>query len=89
MFRQRSERYLSKSKKKLLVLGIGIVLIENDINAKDSVGILKLEIMAQMLENKKRLQSERIKEGLKKKRAKVVGAGNLCIIDETQNHCKD
>ena len=56
--------------KKLLSLGIGTIFIADDINTRHSVGMLKLEIMAQMLESKKRLQSERVKEGLRKKRKK-------------------
>lgn len=53
---------------KLLDNGIGVRFIENDIFTKESLGILKLEIMAQMLEKKKHLQSERVRDGLRRKK---------------------
>ena len=46
------------------------MVLENDIFTKESLGILKLEIMAQMLEKKKHLQSERVRDGLRKKKEK-------------------
>lgn len=55
---------------KLLNYGIGVRFIENDIFTKESLGVLKLEIMAQMLEKKKNLQSERVRDGLRRKKEK-------------------
>lgn len=49
----------------LLNYGVGVIFIENDIFTKESMRILKLEIMAQMLAKKKKLQSERAQDGLK------------------------
>ena len=37
---------------------------------KESLGVLKLEIMAQMLEKKKNLQSKRVRDGLRRKKEK-------------------
>ena len=39
--------------------------------------MMKLEIMSQMSESKKQLQSERIKEGLRKKRTEVISRNQL------------
>lgn len=55
---------------KLLNYGIGVRFIENDIFTKESLGVLKLEIMAQMLEKKKNLQSKRVRDGLRRKKEK-------------------
>lgn len=55
---------------KLLEYGVGIRFIENDIFTKNSMELLKLEIMAQMLQKKKERQSECIKIGIKKKQEK-------------------
>nr|WP_288977410.1 recombinase family protein [uncultured Blautia sp.] len=58
------------SAQKLLEYGVGIRFIENDIFTKNSMELLKLEIMAQMLQKKKERQSECIKIGIKKKQEK-------------------
>ena len=57
---------------KLLNYGIGVRFIENDIFTKESLGVLKLEIMAQMLEKKKNLQSEHVRDGLRRKKEKAA-----------------
>lgn len=56
----------------LLNYGVGVIFIENDILTKEPMGILKLEIMAQMLEKKKKLQSERVRDGLKRKGERTI-----------------
>jgi|GEM_PF-4572908 len=61
-----------QNSKKLLGLGIGVIFIKDDINTKELIGMMKLGIMSQMSKSKKQLQSERIKEGLKKKRTEVI-----------------
>ena len=53
---------------KFLEDGVGIRFVENDIFTKNPIVLLKLEIMAQMLQKKKEYQSESIKIGIKKKR---------------------
>lgn len=55
---------------KLLEDGVGIRFVENDIFTKNPMELLKLEIMAQMLQKKKERQSECIKIGIKKKQEK-------------------
>lgn len=49
---------------KLLGYGVGIKFVENQIVTKNPMELLKLEIMAQMLQKKKEHQSECIKIGL-------------------------
>lgn len=65
---------------KLLDYGIGVRFIENDIFTKEFLGILKLEIMAQMLEKKKNLQSERVRDGLRRKKEKGCETGLYKIM---------
>lgn len=55
---------------KLLEYGVGIQFVENQIFTKNPMELLKLEIMAQMLQKKKERQSECIKIGIKKKKEK-------------------
>ena len=56
--------------KKFLEYGVGIQFVENQIFTKNPMELLKLEIMAQMLQKKKERQSECIKIGMKKKKEK-------------------
>ena len=53
---------------KLLAYGVGIKFVENQIFTKNLMELLKLEIMAQMLQKKKEYQSECVKIGIKKKK---------------------
>lgn len=55
---------------KLLEYGVGIKFVKNKIFTKNQMDLLKLEIMAQMLQKKKEHQSECIKIGIKKKKEK-------------------
>lgn len=55
---------------KLLEYGVGIQFVENQIFTKNPMELLKLEIMAQILQKKKEHQSECIKIGIKKKKEK-------------------
>ncbi len=55
---------------KFLEYGVGIKFVENQIFTKNPMELLKLEIMAQMLQKKKERQSECIKIGIKKKKEK-------------------
>lgn len=52
---------------RILEYGVGIKFVENQIFTKNPMELLKLEIMAQMLQKKKAHQSECIKIGTKKK----------------------
>lgn len=65
---------------KLLNYGIGVRFIENDIFTKESLGVLKLEIMAQMLEKKKNLQSKRVRDGLMHS---AEPSGLRCVSERT------
>lgn len=55
---------------KFLENGVGIRFLENDIFTMNPMELMKLEIMAQMLQKKKERQSECIKLGIKKKQKK-------------------